>query len=450
MAHSGVIVVKDKNQIVPRPYLEKVLEKNPTAFGMAFVEKGSILEDIVSKDISVDLIMGLMDGFKKEVVVFHFGNYDAGYLTDDLQPWIALRDVKQQPSLVVFLEGNFSSQSKAGSNHVPEFFASYDKLMPKLQKLYNMADHNIGKLMANVEGFKDDLASLWVDRGTILMLASTGQIYSYSVNPLEKKFDWGWTTNHYGFGVEEKLSPADLMRARATAKIAGIVPDKKVEPAPGPIAGIVQDPPKTETSVPAITQPKMVQCPITVRGKKNIGEWYRANAGFNPQNYKQRPLVEVKADLVTGGKKGDIIKTFQDLPKDLPVIPGIKETPSITEPVGPSTPIPVIPKKEQDNLLTFITTIGADSREILSPKSIQDLEQKYPTFAQYCGQEDLGFIRSWPYSAFVELVNNPLYRAASHVLIFNLRNALISQNPAWGLTKEKKQDALPKIAGIKA
>jgi hypothetical protein len=455
MAHSGVIVVKDKDQIVPKPYIEKVLEHNPTAYGMALVEKGAILDDIVSKDVSADVIMQLQEGFKKEVAVFHFGNYPAGYMVGDLQPFEVLKDDNKQPALVAFVEGNFSSQGKEKSSHTNEFFAVYDGLTPKLQMLYNLADHNIGKLMgvlATTPTFKKDLSSLWVDRGTILLLACTGQIYSYSINPLEKKFDWGWTSNHYDFGVEKEMSPADLIRAKQAAKIAGVITETK--PTVGPIAGIAPTPPKTETSVPAITQPKMVQCPVTVRGKKNIAEWYRANAGYNPLNYKQRPVVEVKSDLVTGEKKGEIIKTFQDLPKDLPVIPGVKpaEPPAepVSEPAGPSTPIPVIPKKEQDAVIGFIKTIGADSREILSPKSIQDLEQKYPTFAQYCGMEDLGFIRSWPYSAFVELVENPSYRATSHVLLFNLRNALITQNPAWGLTKEKKEEPAVKIAGIKA
>jgi hypothetical protein len=451
MAHSGVIIVKNKGQLIPEPYLEKVIKAFDSCYGLALVEEKEILTDTVDKDVPIDVLIKTQQDFRKESIVFHFGKYPSGFLKDDVQPFVALKHDNGKPALVLFLEGDFSGFAKTGSLHSPEFFAAYDTLMPKLQDNFNLTGHDIDKLMGHLQNavsFKKEMNNLWLKQGNIVMLASSGEVLSFSdsVSNQRMKYDWGWTTNRLDYSEAtfpaKEESMADRLRAQKT-KVPGIkpsVPGIK----PPTILEKQPDEPKTESSVVALdaNKPVMVQCPTTVMGKNNIRAWYNTHAGFCPEGYKNRPLV---ASRLAKDAPKKILKDFKELPNHV-VTPKDTPAPAETAPAeAPSEVRPIIPPEEQKEIVEkFLTTVAPDQRPIIEPKDIQDMEEKYPTFAEQCGKEDTSFVRNWFLEDFIRLAEEHSYGAG--VLLFNLRNLCVAKDNTWGLKSKTKIPGIKKSA----
>lgn len=445
---TGTIVLKNKNEAIPEESLKSFLEKNKSCSGMALVLKdddGSmhLMAQSDAKATTIENLNSLQETFADDAVILFFGNNTKGEMKDtDTQPYIAL-GTKEEPELVVFLDGQFEMTNKETDLYSPPFFAFNAYLKSKLEMMYKLSGKDLGKLLKKVQdkAFNEEINELCGDRGQITLLFKSGEIISFSdKNPDLLKADWGWSSHHHGTLAKAEAKPlSKLEKAQAfiAAGATGVKrkltsdapkptetpsakpPEKPVEAKPPAKEATVipladkkgKEEPSNETAIKEpVAQGKLVQCPPEITGHKNIRRYYKKNAGFNPPNYKVRPVVVSKvasalSDIELVGDDhefhagvGDVsaategtVKRKLANPQDEAYLPeaAVKDTK-----VSGQFP-QVVPPKELEGIKEFlktpaiVQTLDTSSNEMDDPATLQEREVKWPLLAKQTGQNNI-------------------------------------------------------------
>jgi hypothetical protein len=480
----SVIVMKNRDALIPGEVLEKIITECPSSFGIAQAMDGAIQRKVLSEKPSVEFIDKVQTAFKENNILFHFGKYPGGVNLDDLMPLVLLKDGDKELA-VAFMEGDFIPFKIENSSHTNAFHAFHKLLRPMAEKEFKANNNDLRKFLDSWRDplVKNQIESMCVSRLHVSLLAADGQVLTWA-KPGPATHDWGWFTAVDTapakpksladmFGEKDKVTATgNVNQTKPTLKI---VDHPKKEEKPAPVKTSVPEVPKEEEFTMVMMKPPSE----TTRSRNALKKWYRNNhpEGDLPENWTQRPAIEVKVTK----KKAEKLKSFEDLAqhvdkdklKPSPVevkvvaednkitttviedgkvveetvkttkkpikiaaeVPPQKEEPKpVVEEPKPELPeeLPVISPEVQEKLVNDMTEghlkkiIDHGNQSILPPEKLREKEAKWPTFWEKTAthfEECAG----WTPEAFIYLAKH--YPEALAVLAMNLRTiAFINAN----------------------
>lgn len=479
----GVIILRRKDKELPEPYLDKVLEHNKSAVAAAFVDRGELLISSVA-NTTVDKIKKTASEtdreFKDYPILFAFFNHTNALLTEDKQPYVLLRNDKNEPIVSAFLEGDFSNMEQADSSHSDEYEAVKELLIPKFEKMFKEAGSKLDQFMGMLQDklVKREMQTLF-NKGSITIIACTGEIVTFAKGNENKEFPWGWTTNSYGYeqptkeelAKEEPKSAAQSKLDKIKAALAEMEDDdededtEEDEAKEGAVAADVaaksEAAPRTQKK-PLVSDSDyevVMLSPPAGESNNRLKKWYRKNYGSVPNNWSDRPAVPIRRLRAKGEQPKPVIQVASKAETSIPIEATKPKDTSIqhippaaadakSEQVTDET-LPVIPPREKKwvNDTFLAEAIDDNSKEIVDPKEYQAFEEKYPTFAQAFNLDSLHKTFGISFENLLRLVKEAPVAAA--VLLFNYRTGYMQyqadkarqkpSEPAEGLDLRRKK-----------
>lgn len=411
-----MLVRRNKSVLIPDAFWNKVLGTKPIAFGMALVENGT-LQSFKVNDVVPDLkvVKEAQDSFKDYPVAFSFISSAGSPTDEDMSPFTILSkqtDGKDTPLLMAMLDGDFNAYAKAESSHPPEFFLANGELREELSYIYNkIAGGNIDKLMGELDDptVKKRLINMSVPRGTILLLANTGEFKVLDKDDKSKKFDGWWTSDTLGYVEAPATSnEGDTVRPmsfkeRYEATKAAIAGGKKqgagdavvTKPAEvtkvGATTVVHAQPDVTKDTATSSALPKyktvMMEPPKSIQHHEDLKKWYRQHTmdGKIPSEWKKRPSIEVST-----AKLG---KTLADL-QTMVGVTADAITSKDTEPVLNRQVLAAL----HDDFMKrpgIAKYADVSNQDILDPRTIHELERDHPALWQLLGLSGLEATLRW-------------------------------------------------------
>jgi hypothetical protein len=469
----GVILRSDAGHVVPKGYLEKACTANPGFWGVAFTSGGEIMYQLVGEKPDVGILEENIESFKGSSMLLYLGSAPDDHPEDIRQPFVLL--TKDNKEIVLgFLDGDFKNyEDKAQPQLTGECVASEKYLKPKLEKLFRLCNYDVEKLSEeiNSDDFETDMDRTYGIHGTIVLILSNNDMYVFSKNNNQQTYDWGWTSQSYDWTGETEPAKTTLQKLKdavAAKKDSGAAASGNVVPMPPPAPKKEEDDDDDEGENPSNTAPVgrdasnsvLMSPPRHVTKTKQRKRWYRAFAGFVPENHHTCPkvwVVKAHAQRASEGRINGSIKSFRDEafqaisgthhpdagteaenpPEDTATnatagVANTDATPQVTDgtvdPGSPGTPLweklPVVDPKE---LVQFKAWHGsADYNNLVKlhqkgigdPTKFAELESKLPDICKSLGMKSEEILQWTPAMRFYILCNFPTIGAAllDHVI----------------------------------
>jgi hypothetical protein len=423
---SDVILVANKGQSVPPSVVEAALANNTSAHGIAFVHPKDGLYG--TGDVGVpsqeDLTTN-MDALKDTVRIYHLCESVGEVQDEDLQPYPLILD-GANPVCLGCLAGDFEVESNDGQLSNTTVFIK-ETLSPMLQAMWFQAKQDIHQLseLMNKKSFRANLEGQCAsNKGTIVLLLSSGEHFIFSKSDAKMEGPWGFTSDKYN--LQEGSFPAKVEEVKAAAppaprRVIGAaratvppVPPKVEEPVvPAPGAPVVKaDPPVApvasrigaasainkgpvtsdllpKTATTSTAKLVWAQPPADMKVKKLQQWYYKNNNTLVPENFRERPPIQMpeekalKMSTVKIVPKDDkVYKAFSEMPKPAPAqgdtVQPAREPEHLPKPQLAGPIVGVAELKKVDDLLQ-------NSKKVMDPNEWQTLENKNPTFADAHG-----------------------------------------------------------------
>lgn len=439
---SGVIIAKSAEGKIPDEILAKAFKENPHGYGCMMVDDGAIDMICHPSGDGVKWVKDVQDNYPDTEIWFYFSR-SKDTNEDSLQPFLFFKNENDETILAGMLAGDYSNhrQSNDGKK-TDEFYAAYTYIIPKLNKV----DQSTGdreEFYKELEDplFMTEMKNLAAGPHVFIMLKQDGGLLNYSRGASVKEEPWGWTTmTEEAPATEEqpKEEPKKKVSKLQNLKTSTSMTPPAEAPAPEPPK---EEPPKKEEEKP---EPKTGRPPNNLKTKSEVRGWYEEhNAAINPETKKgQIPEGYMKRPAIILRDKP--LKSFQDIPKE--TVAPAKEAPQ----EQPNADVPLTPiispsdKKMIEDMISSGGSIGrlidASSKELAEdPKKLQEMEKKWPSFAEQIGLADFGLdvVNDWPLTAFEVLVAESPHAAA--VLLMNFRNSRLIEKSKQPQQKKEEQ-----------
>lgn len=417
------------NEVISGAFLAILAKETTSAIGLVVREPDRIVVErfleLGDEAARLKMLTGIVNGTKKYPRQFMFGSFPAEFDEDECQPWIAIKDSKNNPILTVMLEGDFPGRTSA-EGFSEAYVVMTEYLGPKLNEVYSMASNNPQKLMDYIKGdsFKKDLSNLFAHRAAFFFMPSVGDpIMLGNFREADKGgSDFPWGTASFNFGHTEVIAAAPAAPKEATMPKNPPKTSKYLDEPVDPQNIPAQEP---KPSVPTVVPPKPGDVtekvaekiidgeavkwtpPSGVRGK-GLKKAYRDMLGYLPEDWQQRPSFMIKAK--TEATSVSKIEPKKDMKDDAP------------KPV-----LPVIDGKQQATAVDFIKKyLGDGSVEIPNPLEVQKQEANIAVFSELCLKTgDLAEINRWPVAGIFAFTKaNP---EAAALLLIELRRDRINR-----------------------
>lgn len=412
---TGVITSRTKSKDIPQEYLTKVLEENPTAWGICAINADGSLTISCGDEADVDLIESTVKDFPDLDLVFYFCNSESAINMDDVSPFTLVEEGEGDdaiPKIAAFVEGNFPGFVKKDSSHPSAFHFVEDHLRSKITDLYELAEGDLPKIMnfINKEKFKTELLGHAKDNGVITFVMEGGLSTTLALTGTAAQFPWGWTSNHYGFG-----EVAEVGKIVPPVK-KSMIPNKSTVREKAPVSSVpdVKLPP-SDTAIAAATATKYGKKewrPPENWSRKDRRREFQAKIGFLPKGWENKGFtVEVYYDKQTNTPLN--ISEVKKLGLALVGLPPLNnkqehekntEADHIPQPEvkeGDSNPLPktgevlpIIAPKTREYLKDILRRedvkklIAENAAVISDPAAVQALEKKIVGFGEQLGLKD--------------------------------------------------------------
>lgn len=447
MAHTGTFAAKLPNYKFPKDYLDRVIAANPTCFGYAVKVPGGVILERADEPGSADVLLD--SEFDDKFMMVYFGNFDAGYKTDDIQPFPIIVD-NDGPVVSAFIEGDYDF-SEEDNGHSHAFSLCNDSLSEKLKGIYDMVGEDLTKFKDALKSkvIKKEITGLSKEYGIITLMFGDGDIQTFA-NPegviTHFPQDGFWTTDTHGYvpaakaepaKVEEKpvveekkLSGLDKIKA-LKAKLPVTVPSVKL-PAEviKPEATATAIPPDTATKVEKVNfldpagedklwRFKSIQAPEQMKDPKKLSKFYRQQCGFEVPNANEHPIIKSKIQR-------ELIR-----PSDETL--GVHKTEATAKPLNEPTVLKTSGMEVRKAHNDFLSTVDKNSNRITDPTMLQEKETKSPTFIQISNFDSLEQTYNWSMATRVKHCKDfPEYSA---LLMRDLTLSLAEARSALSRTK---------------
>lgn len=481
MAYKRMICCTNAGQTLPRTFVEKVLVKYPNAFGVALRDPsdGQLAENRAS-DPTVDSVVKTSEALKNSAVLYYFGNHDKGSPEDEVQPYPVLEDPESGADLVyAFVLGSLPGYAKEGSTHSEQWFFANDQIKSTLKEIYQLVDKNMPNVSNTLDKgmVKNPMAGAIAGPGSIVLVLSTGDVKMINKDLVPEEFTFGWTTDACDYKEGEFPAQAEApklpaaLAARKEKKsliVASTEPFKAPEkPAEKPVERpVMAQPPKPieapKTGTAPLKAPESTKLPDHVSRDASGVLWYtppnslkgrplkksyKLLAGYlpngpvgTPEHWESAPRVKLNqkkvAALLRNPSDLAALKPQMEQEEGLPRPPHEKPA---TEPAKPASVPEAVPepvkKVEQEAPITVkvaaeITDkflpeakafIDLHSNAILDPRTLQEAEEKWPSFGEALGIKGLDNTIRWPFEAFVLLGKRSPEAVALLLMDYRLR-----------------------------
>jgi hypothetical protein len=317
--NNATILQKKAGQVIPKEMIELALKNCPTVSGFAVRDGDGISYEFSDKATSADSIMKLQDAVKDHPLFLYFGNFTNGFdIKKDIQPFC----LKAGEDVVVayFIEGDFNKFSDPKSERTDEANLSSTLVDLMLAEMFENVEGDTGKFTAKLHSplFKAQLMATIGHRGLFAFLPPVGDPIVFGQNELGGEFEWGNTSQLWGFGkVAEKKAPIieqTVEKAKkkfssflggVTEKAPGTTPAPAVAPAVEPAKPPIEAP-KTDTAIAAASNVgrTIIFPPPKLTGSAR-NKWFRLmNDGELPGNHQsQKTGVQVTMEVAEIAKR---------------------------------------------------------------------------------------------------------------------------------------------------
>lgn len=361
------IVYKAKGFEFPEQFLAKAREGLRTIGVAAAIEdRVGVTAQSFDTPLDDDDWKVVLEGIKDTDAVFYFG-YNEQPL-EDIPPYHILTDKhndQEYATLVAFAEGEFTGFVKPESIHSAAYFAIMDELAPQIQSVALMASGNIPKIMEGLHSppWQKSISKLWTTKGAVVLVGANGSVQLTDSGMDIKSFDWGWTTESFGYGEAEyppKEDPKPEEKKQTLvggflSKIKGTPkPEAKTEPATvvdqtvgDKVVKVAEGPPSQTNNWGHPDDTNLWNVPPEAFRKdhKRTKDWYRLNSadGKCHPDWKQFVAIRTKhkrtkddatkaMDTAPGAYRsfedaGEAIKAKDTAPHHIPTVPAAAGSP---------------------------------------------------------------------------------------------------------------------------
>lgn len=467
-------------QTCPRELIEATLKNCPSVSGFAVRDGDGINYEYYDKTTTVENIMKLVEFTKEHELFLFFANWPAGSdgkvtadAKKDIQPFVLLTGDGDDATTHVayFLEGDFSKYAKAG--RTDEGNLSSDLIDPMLADIFENVEGDPAKFSAKIHSplFAAQLKATLGHRGCFAFLPQHGDPVMFGENDLGGSYDWGNTSNRWGFGDVKKEAAPIIAAASAAGKavknkfssfLQGTTePAKAPTPAPEaphpdatPKAPVVPEVPKTETAVKAPDATGMVAIRVPPKLEKSAkNAWMRLMSpnGELPKNHQDKnvvllvpqeiaTVVEAKNFLTKSHVEG-AEKEVRALWKKHAAPAAASPTKTTSQPT--SDYLPTMSDAEMSELTTLLASwMDRDQDKRPTPLQIQEAEAKWPLFSEKAGIP-LQDIMWWPVADIQVWTGNK----AVTMLILELRRFYGNSLDIKGLVNSAAPKTKPVASG---
>lgn len=399
----------------PKDLLEQILAHKPTAFGFAVQAANEL--SVVRADgteASLKKLIELGEQAKDFPWTAYFGKLAEGVSKDDIQPFV-LYDGNNSPTFAIFAEGTFNGLDNKG--HTEQAMLSGELLMPKLIEYLEDFEGDIDKVIKKLksDAFSKALHATFGHRAVVQFIPITGDIITFEHNnQLGQTGDWGYVSNIHCFPPIKAAAPEPVAKpAEKRSFWSSKTPTGSTSPnSPPPVVEPVKADPPPDTGTPGnvdkpvtgkVEKPStmlVARPPSWIHKNEDVKLWYTLVFGSVPGHWKKRLPTEVKnleATQITS--LDDLHKLAGSRRKDL-----LEEsTATMTPKADPGENLPMINSKDMEKILDFVTKhLDGQSKEIIDPKQMQDIEKKIPSFSEQLGVKP-GETLNWPVAGLFAL-----------------------------------------------
>jgi hypothetical protein len=420
----NTVLVRSSGQLVPDDYAKLFLQ-DTGSIGVAVHKDGKLLVDRVSFDTAnpsytVPEFKELQEAYKDSVAVYFSSKDDRD--TESLQPYTVLVDDKDQPAVVLFLDGEFNQFVVKDSAHSEDYWAAEKAIIPFIKKIWTGdAKQDVAKLLNELNDpmVRMMLENCLTEKGTATLMSNAwAPITLYKKEPTGSTFPWGWVSDTHGYTeAPPKVQSGEGLLRRRRDLSGTVAPTKPVEE-----PKIAETIPQTDIEaaqnelLERETEHEMIGPPDELRGKRR-SNWFEQHCTYKPSNWY---------DLGVKAPAKKTFKSLQDLPKPKAETE-IKHTHTVVETpaTGPKTiedAVASLTDKEEIELKSAIVTLDRNSQKMPDdPKQIQALEAKFGNFFEILSLTE-SYLDGKPFEWYVGLGKiNP---KALALLTFNLKNII--------------------------
>lgn len=459
------VLRKSVGHVVAPAFLHKAKAKYPSCFGIAGVDGGELIID-VGRAIEVTDIEAAMEACKDRQMFISMGHYPKDFLDDSVQPFSMIRSAEGKNLVAAFVMGDYPASDQPKSKHSDKFFFANQKLLPKLQELWELAGEDLAQFFIFCK--KSSLAKTVLGdsggKGSVFLLGAHDSALLIGGTPsLEHSFPWGETSDLCGYAegsekateekVEakpEKKSFLDRMKGTPKAAEPAKIEEEEVEEEEVDVPDIA---PKPGNIVP-ITPPKVgdtalikatVPLPVGFRRDPETGKLYYRPPDSKVHGNPRKVLYNLNAGVTPGGpnvKRNSGLHWKDNPPPEVEVQPhkykrledlgvaiaasaaakGSQQDPAPAKPTSvPETPKPETKPAEAAPLIDVVSKglvqkFHADPKvqhamdewgnAMMNPAKLIEQEKKWPTAAQQIGLKNVNDILRYPPEVRKELCKN--------------------------------------------
>jgi hypothetical protein len=426
--NNGVILEKKAGHIIAKEMIELALRNCPTVSGFAVREGNVISYEFSDKASTAEGIMKLQEATKDFPLFLFLGNWPSDHdVKKDIQPF-CVKDENDDVVVAYFCEGDFNKFTKAG--RTDEGNLQTDLIDPILFDIYETVEGDIGKFTAKLHSplFQKQLTTAIGHRGMFAFLPKEGDPIVFGNNELGGKFEWGNTSQLFGYGTPKKeeapiitIAAAEGKKRKFSSFLGGTHEKAPVPSAPHPDATKTApelpakplEAPKTDTAVKENTT-SIFPPPKLTGSARN--KWFRLmNGGELPTNHQsQKTSVQVTPEVFAVAKNFNSISTLAEISQledtlkgkvktaTPPVAGGSKLEPAVklaTSQILKPSPTDYLPTLTDDDMTKTTALLASwydrDRSKGPSPLEIQKAEAAWPVFSEKAGIK-LEEIMWWP------------------------------------------------------
>jgi hypothetical protein len=407
--------------------LQLLLKKKPNAIGFAIqnIHEGNPDLAITQEDatnLSFDDLKTLFDNAKEWPLTAYFGGLKEGYKPEDIQPFV-IKDGNDNPFMSLFLEGTMVGNDDP-SDHTEHYNYVNGLLIPKILEWCEDFEGDVEKILAKVRGdlFKKEFMGNVGHRAVLHMMPVEGDSVNLGKNEIGEDTDWGWISQKIEAVKEVKVEAPVQVEAKAGRFGWGKKPQASV-PAVAPkvdekgIHHIAEA--KAEGAYPAkpsksSTTNISARPPAWTKSNDDVKLWYDIVGGaVHPQWKKRLPCIvqdfeAAKIDNLHDfksyamGKKLKTTGATSTSAGKVPEATAVADKKAITGAAGDPA-LPIIAPKQLEKVLEFVSKhLDTNSKEIVAPKIIQEMEEALPKFSEAVGLDFMETI-NWPVNGLVGL-----------------------------------------------
>lgn len=435
-------------QVPPKELLERILNWKPTVFGFAVQEADDADMQTMREDASnLDMtsLTDFLEGSKERPRTMYFGKLAEGISAEDTQPITIINGEGDDAEtfMSIFCEGDIIGHQAVG--HTEQFQFVNGIIIPKIIDWANDFDGDMAKILAKINGevFNKDLLAHIGHRGVLHILPRSGDAVLLGHNKLSVDGDWGWASQGHGFGeaIQEPVASAPPKKqgywkgggktATATAEPAKPAEQPATPPAiPADTGTPVETPATTSIGVQVAVKP-----PSWLAQNKDIQQFYVIVSGKSHPGWKKRLPVTVTQNHSVlkcsnlkeyeAWKLANLKTAIESQPPapaaQTAVMANNKPQQTKQERLSASqqvrvekddkpleapdkSDLPIIGPKDLEKVLDFVAKhLDGNSKEIMPPQEMQQLEKMLPKFSAAVGLEGIHEFMNWPVSGWFGL-----------------------------------------------